>query len=220
MTLARFYRGLYLSKLRSLERKRAEEDNSDGVPRLSEEDAEAAIRPLRERALFYAKQAALQCAGSFMAHNELGNCLLEYGRPMEDEALKQFRESLKCNRDQQKARFALSSILHRRGEYKKAEDLLTEALGLELWETTRESARRSDLYYNRACAYCKMAEEPNRDAMVIDSLLKRSMGDLRRANVTRSEVSRLTFREDMRPGGDLSLLAANPRYAEALQRLV
>jgi tetratricopeptide (TPR) repeat protein len=139
---------------------------------------------------------------------------------MADEALKEFRESLRCNRDQQKARFAISSILHRRGEYKKAEDLLTEALGLELWETTRESARRSDLHYNRSCAYCKLAEQSLGDAVVIGSLLEKALLDLKRANVTRSEVSRLTFEEDKRPGGDLSLLATTPAYGEALRRLV
>jgi tetratricopeptide (TPR) repeat protein len=223
ITLARFYRGLYLSKKRLEKKKQQEAEVSvhTAVPsRGSRDESSAQILSLRERALFYARQALLQSPRSFSALNEVGNCLLEFGgTDAANEALKQFRESLIRNRDQQKARFSMSSILHLRGEYEKAEDLLTQALALELWETTKEAARRSDLHYNRACAYSKLAEKCTLDSEEMNSRLDQAFADLKVANVNRSEVSRDIFLTDIKPGGDLSLLASNQRYAELVLKL-
>jgi hypothetical protein len=82
ITLARFYRGLYLSE-KSLEKKKQQEAEvsvQTAVPsRGSRDESSAQILSLRERALFYARQALLQSPSSFSALNEVGNCLLEFG---------------------------------------------------------------------------------------------------------------------------------------------
>jgi len=45
------------------------------------------------------------------------------------------------------------------------------------------------------------------------------MYDLKKANINRSPNSRETFEGDLKPGGDLALIAANQAYAKDLESL-
>ncbi len=212
ITLSRFYRGLLLES----------EKKWDGATPKST-PVVVAETAYRNRALYYADQAFKHFPASFIACNELGNCFMEFGSGSRDEALRWYQLSLSRNRNQQKARFSISAIRHRRREYRQAELLLTEALQLECWQTEPVQARRNDLHYNRACAYTRLAEEeaanPTSHMGRVDALLKRAWEDLNLARVDRSDESRKTFQDDKLTGGDLAYLAQHPSYATDVAQL-
>ncbi len=156
------------------------------------------IDELKQRALFYATQAVLHSPDSFAAHNELGCCLLDARD--HNKALEHFEKSRKLNMEQQKALYFIAVSAHRNKGYRKAENLLTEALALQHWETTAIYARRCDLHYNRACAYGQLAKAALDEAARVEWLTK-ALEDLKRADVHRSKVGLKDFRERYRNRG-------------------
>jgi hypothetical protein len=220
--VARFYRGLYLLEKKKLTamRKIRLKDGTANDPwwkRLEEQWIERRDG-LLERALFYARQGVQRSANYYIALNELGSCLLEYSN-RQDAANEQFTESLRQHPEQQKALYHLSLIEHKRGDFVRAEEILSGALGLQTWENIRIEERRNNLHYNRACAYAKQAEGYTPGSKARWDLLEKCFTDLQKSKVMRAYINAEDFRRDLEKDGDLVALAGSADYVDRLKEI-
>jgi tetratricopeptide (TPR) repeat protein len=164
------------------------------------------------RAKFYLDQAIQTWTDNVGAWND--RALLALGLDNDPALARQLLESsLKRDGNQQRARYDLAVLYGRTKSedgYRKAINLLTEALGLENWETAPNAARKLDLYYNRACYRSLLAAENSNER---DQLLACALDDLKIAMSGYDAEREAAFVGDLKGTGDLAILANTQPYA-------
>jgi hypothetical protein len=114
--------------------------------------------PSLDRAEFYLNKYSGE-GDDYVALTE--RAIIAYKRSHEadsDAAAALFGLSISREPGQQRARYWLSVLLHRKGLFEEAEKTLTEALAQTRWERTVNPDRLVDIHYNRACARSRIAE--------------------------------------------------------------
>jgi tetratricopeptide (TPR) repeat protein len=181
-----------------------------------------------ERSVFYLGRAIRQNRHNIGALNDRAMLAVSYDdpdrRPADLESYKiaearnYFNQSLGVDPDQQRPRYNLAIFLHVEKKYKEAADMLTEALEKGRWQERPVLARRVDLLYNRACAWCRNADSVS-SVSQRPSLLAKAWGDLDEA--FRSGIEDLTsVKNDLKPGGDLRALVEDETYRTRIQDLM
>lgn len=133
--------------------------------------------------------------------------------------------SLKINSHQQRALYNLSVSEHHDGKFALAEELLTRAVREENWQEKKYAGRLHNLYYNRACARGRLAQDPASDPQKRDpgKLLGEAMEDFKEA----LGIARLgswdlddwnSLVGDCYPAGDLGLLTQ--KHPDAVFKLL
>ena len=169
-----------------------------------------------DRAEFYLNRYA-RMGDDFIACNE--RAIIAYTRDRLTDATVFFGRSIEIQPKQQRARFWLSLIQHRAGEYSKAEKTLTEALDAgkaPVWERESSTERVNDIYYNRACARSRLAELAMNE-LEKSRYLELGMCDLKSAS-TRPDSATLDQLDDD-AAGDLSYVKTHdPAGFEEIRR--
>ena len=164
------------------------------------------------RATFYLDRALETWSGNVGAWND--RAILAMRLDNDPVAARQFFESsLKQGGNQQRALYNLA-VLHGKAKseegYRKAIGLLTQAAGLENWETVPNPVRRLDLFYNRACYRSLLACICPAER---DGLLPGAFDDLKTAMSGYDAERETAFAADIKPGGDLEVLVNTQPYA-------
>jgi tetratricopeptide (TPR) repeat protein len=136
------------------------------------------------RCKFYPERATLADPENFGAWNDRGWVALVLEQPANYALARQYSEvSLKINSHQQRALYNLSVSEHHDGKFALAEELLTRAVREENWQEKKYAGRLHNLYYNRACARGRLAQDPASDPQKRDpgKLLGEAMEDFKEA---------------------------------------
>jgi hypothetical protein len=167
----------------------------------------------KERARFYLERAIHHDSENAGALNDRGYLAVYLDDPPDEAKAKVlFGKSLKADPEQQRARYNLAYIEHAEGNYRRSEELLSEALIMKHWQNGSPARNRDSILYNRACAYARLGE------------LQKAMADLEAVfpagdDYTGTEWTELRtqFREDIRPDKDLHSLARSQPFAERVK---
>lgn len=175
-----------------------------------------------ERCRFYLDRATRVDEENIAAWNDIAFVALALESPKNWHKARECSErSLWVDPNQQRARYNLSIVEHRGGNYAVSEGLLTKALSMQRWQEDRYPRRIHNLYYNRACALSRQAENASLTRPERDELIQRAFDDLRESLVKKEywdEQDRKDLADDLSPGGDLNLVFEKyPREIEALQ---
>lgn len=134
------------------------------------------------RCKFYLERATLADPDNFGAWNDRAWVALVLESSSSFALARQFSDaSLKINAHQQRALYNLSVCEHNDGNYAKADELLSKALGLEKWQEKPYSGRIHNLYHNRACARCRLAQNSELDSDSAAKLLGKALADFKHA---------------------------------------
>ena len=137
--------------------------------------------------------------------------------------------SLKLDPKQQRARYNLAYLEHTvHSNYRLSNDLLTEAVAKTKWQLDEPARRRYSIYYNRACARCRMGdmdgaiidlEEAIPAAMPSEAALKKQFVE---------DIAKLkdAVKDDLKapqalnqPEGDLYQLSISDRYRHRVEEV-
>lgn len=174
--LSQFHQVLYLHRTRAAEKLAASE-----FPALKDGVLIPAAAEVLDRAEFYARQA-LRYGSDFRVWNELGR-IFHLRRENSQEAFEAWKTSRDLHPDQQRAQYGMAFFLLSRDRLTEAEELLSDALDRENWESTKVSlATRCDIYYNRACVRSRLSQEAKTDEAK-KKLLDGALEDLKQSAV-------------------------------------
>jgi tetratricopeptide (TPR) repeat protein len=173
-------------------------------------EAPGNMREDLERCRFYLDRAKSVDEENIAAWNDIAFVAIVLESPTNWQKARESSErSLRVDSSQQRARYNLSIVEHNSGNYSTSEGLLTDALKLERWQEDRYPRRIHNLYYNRACARSRRAEETTLDESSRGELLEAAFKDLKEALSQPSfwdKEDRKTLAEDLKSGGDLHVL--------------
>ncbi len=133
------------------------------------------------RSKFYLDRATKADPENFAAWNDCAWVALVLDIPPILVQARQFSlASLKIADKQQRAEYNLSVAEHLSGNFSLAEEHLTRALTIKNWEEAEYVGRIHNLYYNRACARCRLSQTPSADpkGRSVDTLVDESLEDL------------------------------------------
>jgi ElaB/YqjD/DUF883 family membrane-anchored ribosome-binding protein len=154
------------------------------------------------------------------ALKDLNNAL----KDTREKAINEAREAVNEVRSQyllQRPYYNPSIIEHGDAKYHEAETHLTRALDLSRWEVEALPKRKVNLYYNRACARCRLASaEPQLRSTHLDGAIT-DLEQVFQNRVLWSESEmRQTIAQDWQHGGDLGALRDSQTHAETFERLL
>ena len=136
------------------------------------------------RSKFYLDRATKTDPENFAAWNDCAWVALVLDSPPSLAQAHQFSlASLRIDDKQQRAEYNLSVSEHLSGNFSLAEDRLTRALTLKKWEEEEYIGRAHNLYYNRACARCRLSQNPASDpkGRSAEALVDEALEDLKAA---------------------------------------
>jgi hypothetical protein len=133
------------------------------------------------RSKFYLDRATKADPENFAAWNDCAWVALVLDNPPSLVQARQFSlASLKIVDKQQRAEYNLSVAEHLSGNFSLAEERLSRALTQKKWEEEEYIGRVHNLYYNRACARCRLSQNPASDpkTRTADTLVDEALEDL------------------------------------------
>ncbi|MGB9465716.1 MAG: hypothetical protein WBR10_11435 [Candidatus Acidiferrum sp.] len=133
------------------------------------------------RSKFYLDRATKADPENFAAWNDCAWVALVLDNPPSLAQAQQFsRTSLMIVDKQQRAQYNLSVAEHLSGNFSQAEERLSRALTLKNWEEEEYVGRIHNLYYNRACARCRLSQNPESDpkGRTAETLVDEALEDL------------------------------------------
>jgi hypothetical protein len=175
-----------------------------------------------ERSRFYLNRALQKDGANTCALNDRAFLAVEGDTPADMNLARQLlTKSLEADHDQQRPYYNLSIIEHGDAKYHEAETHLTRALDLSRWEVEALPKRKVNLYYNRACARCRLASaEPQLRSTHLDGAIT-DLEQVFQNRVLWSESEmRQTIAQDWQHGGDLGALRDSQTHAETFERLL
>jgi tetratricopeptide (TPR) repeat protein len=165
----------------------------------------------REKSRFYLDRAIRHDRQNTGALNDRAFLALYLDAPPKYADAKQlFSKSLEADSEQQRARYNLAYLEHSDKNYRRAGQLLTEALSMKRWQNKLPARNRNDILYNRGCAYARLGEpeEALKDLEEVFSV---------RGDYTEELVKQ--FKQDIQSNGDLFSLASTTPWDSRIAAL-
>jgi tetratricopeptide (TPR) repeat protein len=179
-----------------------------------------------QRAAFYLERAIKQDGHNIGALNDRGMLELSYDESRKEvkfdleRAKEYFERSRLINGNQQRALYNLAWLLSAKKDYQGAADILTEALTKDRWQGKPNSSRRKNVLYNRACAWCRLAELESHEKKRAERL-EHVWSDLEEAFRGQIQPELIeALKEDLQPGNDLHLLISDNKYSAKVDQLI
>jgi tetratricopeptide (TPR) repeat protein len=164
-----------------------------------------------ERCRFYLDRAKNIDEENIAAWNDTAFVAFVLESPINWHRIRECSErSLQIDPNQQRARYNLAIAEHNSRNYSTSERLLTDALKIERWQEHRFPRRIHNIYYNRACALSRQAENKTIADSVREELLRKAFSDLDEALKEPSfwdETDRKVLTDDLKQDGDLYLVS-------------
>jgi hypothetical protein len=178
------------------------------------------------RSKFYLDRATKTDPENFTAWNDCSWVALVLDRPPSLPQAQQFSAaSLRVIDNQQRAEYNFAVSEHLSRNFSSAEEHLTRALTLKKWEEEEYVGRIHNLYYNRACARCRLSQNPASDpkGRTAEALVDEALEDLKAAFAPEQREFWDTddwksVAEDCSKGGELELVAK--KYAKIVVPLL
>jgi len=169
----------------------------------------------RERARFYLERAIHHDTENAGALNDRGYLAIYLDDPPDKSKAKTlFSKSLEVDPEQQRAKYDLAYLEHADGNYRRSQELLSEALLMKRWQNKSPARNRNSILYNRACAYARLGE------------LEKAIVDLEEvfpdgADYTAAERTELVtqFKDDIRLNEDLYSLTQSEPFTARIKTI-
>jgi tetratricopeptide (TPR) repeat protein len=176
----------------------------------------------KERARFYLDRAIRFNPKNVGALNDRGFLATDLDNPPDFATARDvFTKSLDADGEQQRALYNLASVEHREENYRRAADLLCQAIEKKRWQEKLPARHRDSILYNRACAYVRLGVG---DAARKPTWFDEAVADLAKVFPSDGLMEAETllgknFKNDIKPGEDLHALTIEDPWKSEVEKI-